>query len=65
MQKANKKSIYLDGIENIENSCLFYTDELILKVKEVFQVNLPKKVHINEINEIGDFLINSIIDPYK
>ncbi len=65
MRKANKESIYLDGIENVESSCLFYTDELILKVKEAFQVNLPKKVHINEINEVGDFLINSIIVPYK
>ena len=36
MRKANRESIYLDGIEKIENASLVYTDELIKKVNKAF-----------------------------
>lgn len=33
MRRKNRESIYLDGIQDIKNGTLVYTDELILKVK--------------------------------
>lgn len=61
MEKVNKSSIYLDGIEDINNGCLIYTDELLHKVKQVFNVDLPKRVHFNEIDEVVSILINDVI----
>lgn len=62
MRNTNRKSIYCDGIENIENGCLIYTDELVDKVKSVFHCNLPKKVCFDEIDTVAEFLIKNIIE---
>lgn len=62
MQKKNLESIYLDGIENVINGKLFYTDELIQKVKDKFNVSLPKSVAFDEIDKVADFIINNIIE---
>lgn len=43
MEEVNRKSIYCDGIENVEDGCLVYTDELLKKVKDRFGVDIPKK----------------------
>lgn len=61
MKKHNLNSIYLDGIENIDNSFLIYTDELLKKVKDIFNVDLPKKVHFNDIEDIAKLLIEKVI----
>ena len=63
MEKVNRQSIYLDGIENIEDGCLVYTDELINKVKNKFNVTIPKKVHLSEAEKVADLLIERIIKP--
>lgn len=63
MEQVNRKSIYCDGIENVENGCLVYTDELIKKVKDRFGVDIPKRVALNEAEKVADLLINSIIKP--
>ena len=34
MRKKNKESIYLDGIENVQDGVLVYTNELLQKVKK-------------------------------
>ena len=62
MRHTNRKSIYCDGIENIENGCLIYTDELVDKVKSIFACNLPKKVYFDEIDGVAEFLIKNIIE---
>lgn len=61
MRQANRESIALDGIENVINGNLVYTDVLVEKVKNAFGVILPKVVHFNEIDEVGHFLIEQII----
>ncbi len=61
MQELNKKSIYLDGIEDVTEATLTYTDELVKKVKDVFNVDLPKKVHFNQIDLVAELLIKDII----
>lgn len=63
MIALNKKSIYLDGIEGVDNGELFYTDELLKKVKDSFQVNIPKGVKLSESNEVAQFIIDNIIKP--
>lgn len=63
MEKVNRQSIYLDGIENVEDGCLVYTDELINKVKNKFNVTIPKKVHLSEAGKVADLLIEGIIKP--
>lgn len=62
MREANRASIYLDGIENIENGTLTYTDELIEKVKIEFECNLVKKVELVKAFETANFIIQNIIE---
>lgn len=61
MRKANRQSIALDGIENVVDGDLIYTDELLDKVRKAFRIDLPKKVHFCEIDEVGQFIIEQII----
>ncbi len=63
MAKNNMDSIYLDGIEDVQDATLIYTDELVQKVKDVFGIDLPKKVHFDEIENIASLLIEEIIKP--
>lgn len=62
MQKKNRESIYLDGIENVTDAKLFYTDELIQKVKDKFDVILPKYVNYDEIDSVAELIIKNIIE---
>lgn len=63
MHQVNRNSIYCDGIENVIDGYLIYTDELINKVKERFNVDIPKQVRLSEANEVADLLIEKIITP--
>jgi hypothetical protein len=63
MEQVNSNSIYCDGIENLEEGFLIYTDELIQKVKEKFNVKIPKKVRLSEAEEVANLLIEEIIKP--
>ena len=63
MEEVNRKSIYYDGIENVVDGCLIYTDELIQKVKDRFGVDIPKRVSLNQAEKVADLLINGIIMP--
>jgi hypothetical protein len=62
MRAKNRESIYLDGIENVENGILTYTDELIEKVRTAFGVNLMKNVSFDEIDHTADFIVKEIIE---
>ena len=61
MIAVNRKSIYCDGIEDVSDGYLIYTDELIRKVKERFRVEIPKRVHLSESEVVADILIEKII----
>ncbi len=63
MEKVNRISIYCDGIENVEDGCLVYTDELIQKVKNRFDVDIPKRVYLSEAEKVAELLIKRIIEP--
>ena len=61
MEQVNRESIYLDGIENVVDGYLVYTDELIKKVRDRFNVVIPKKVLLSEADRIAELLIEKII----
>ena len=63
MVRANMESFYLDGIENVTDGCLSYTDELVAKVHNRFNVELPKRVAFADIDAVAEKLINKIINP--
>lgn len=63
MRAANRNSIYLDGIEDVSDGNLIYTDELIDKAEKSFGVRLPKTVAFKEIEEVAQFIIDKIIFP--
>lgn len=63
MKQVNRNSIYCDGIENVTNGCIIYTNELIQKVKERFCINIPKSVNLSEAERVAEKLIEDIIRP--
>lgn len=63
MNRADRESMSLDGIEDVVDGTLIYTDYLIEKVKKAFDVNLPKKVAFNDIDKTAGFIIDKIITP--
>ncbi|MCM1089555.1 MAG: saccharopine dehydrogenase NADP-binding domain-containing protein [Butyrivibrio sp.] len=65
MRGKNRESIYLDGIEDVSDGSLYYTDELIDKVHGVFGVNLMKRVSFEEIEDAAEFLIKEIIEKNR
>lgn len=62
MRAKNRESIYLDGIEDIREGILYYTDELLEKVEKVFGVKLMKQVEFDDIDKAARLLINEIIE---
>ncbi|MDE7322627.1 MAG: hypothetical protein K2N73_07800 [Lachnospiraceae bacterium] len=62
MRKKNRESIYLDGIKNVEDGILYYTDELIAKCKNAFGVSLMGKVAFDDIEKAAQFLITEVIE---
>lgn len=65
MRQANRQSLALDGVENIINGNLVYTDQLLEKVWHNFGVQLPKEVGFEEIDQVADKIIQEIIVPVQ
>lgn len=63
MNKANRASMALDGIEDVIDGKLIYTDDLIEKAMKAFGVKLPKVVAYADIDKIAKFIIDEIIMP--
>lgn len=63
MREVNRRSIYFDGIEKVEEGALFYTDELLAKVRDKFKADIPKKVPFAEIDQVAAQIIREIIKP--
>lgn len=63
MNKANRASMALDGVEDVTDGTLIYTDGLIAKAQKAFGVTLPKRVPFAKIEETAKFIIEEIILP--
>lgn len=64
MKKKNRESIYLDGIEDVNNGTLYYTDELIQKVRIKSGFELPKSVSFEKIDFVANSIIENLIRKY-
>ena len=64
MKKKNRESIYLDGIEDVNNGTLYYTDELIQKVRIKSGFELPKSVSFEKIDSVANSIIENLIRKY-
>lgn len=65
MRNANLRSIYCDGINNVKEGCLHYTPELVAKAKDKFNVDLPQVVAWDDIETVGQYIIERIIIPFQ
>lgn len=63
MNRANRASIALDGVENVVDGKLIYTEALIQKVIRAFGVKLPRVVTYEDIDQTAKFIIDEIIMP--
>lgn len=63
--KFGEYPVILDGIKDVSGGVLYYTDELIKKVKRVFGVNLVNKVSLENSIEVADFFVSEIIEKQK
>jgi hypothetical protein len=63
MNLADRASMALDGVEDVRDGMLIYTDALIEKAKKAFGVELPKTVKFEEIDKAAQFIIDEIITP--
>ncbi len=63
MNKADRASMALDGIEDIVDGKLIYTDALIEKAKKAFGKELPKEVAYDDIDKTAKWIIDEIILP--
>lgn len=63
MNKADRASMALDGVEDVTDGTLIYTDHLIEKAKKAFGVELPKKVAFDDIDKTAKYIIDEIITP--
>lgn len=63
MRKKNRESIYLDGIRDVCEGVIYYTDELVEKARQAFGVLLPEKVDFKEIDSTAQMLIKEVIEP--
>lgn len=65
MARHNRRSIRLDGIEDIRAGVLHYTPELVAKVKQAFAFDLPREVPLDESDRVAESLIAGIIAPTR
>ena len=63
MNRASRVSMALDGVEDVVDGTLVYTDALIEKAEKAFGVTLPKRVPFDKIEETAQFIIDKIITP--
>ena len=63
MNKADRASMALDGVEDVVDGKLIYTDALIEKAKAAFGKELPKTVAYDDIDKTAKFIIDEIILP--
>jgi hypothetical protein len=61
MNKVNRASMALDGVEDVTEGRLIYTEALLGKVQKAFGVKLPKEVVFDEIDQVAQYIIDEII----
>lgn len=65
MEMVAKSSLYLDGIEDVKDGMLVYSDAIISKVFNKFNCKLPKFVSLEDSTSVARLLIEQIIIPFS
>ena len=65
MNKIDRISMALDGVEDIVDGKLIYTDALIEKAKKAFGKELPKIVAYDDIDKMAKWIIDELILPQR
>ena len=63
MNKIDRVSMALDGVEDVVDGKLIYTDALVEKTKQAFGKELPKTVAYDDIDKTAKWIIDEIILP--
>ena len=63
MNYADRASMALDGVEDVIDGKLIYTDALIEKAEKAFGKRLPKEVAYEDIDKTAKWIIDEIILP--
>lgn len=63
MREANRQSLALDGVADVADGNLYYTDELVTKVRTAFNEQLPQTVRFDDIDAVGQYIVDRIIIP--
>lgn len=63
MNQADRASMALDGVEDVIDGKLIYTDALIEKAEKAFGKRLPKEVAYDDIDKTAKWIIDEIILP--
>jgi hypothetical protein len=63
MHDHNVESMTLDGIEDVSEGSLTYTEDLRKKVRGSFGVTIPKQVYFDEIESVANLIVEKIIQP--
>jgi hypothetical protein len=61
MIRHHRRSIALDGIEDVRAGILHYTPALVDKVKQAFAFDLPAAVSLDASDQVAEALIAGII----
>lgn len=64
MNTACRASMALDGVEDVIDGKLIYTDDLIKKALNAFDKLLPKTVEFEDIDKVAKWIIDEIILPH-
>ena len=64
MNKANRISMALDGVENIVDGELIFTNALLEKVRCAFKTELPKTIVFSDADKIAKYIIERIVLPW-
>ncbi|AVP54235.1 hypothetical protein K144313037_15120 [Clostridium tetani] len=62
--EINSESLSHDGIEKIENGKVFFTDDVITKMKKVFSLSYPKSINVEECESFA-YEIKKGLENYK
>jgi hypothetical protein len=61
MERVNQGSLECDGISEINANGIIFTDEVIAKMKEIFNLNYPKKIALHDCERFSVYIADSLM----
>ena len=57
---ANQEGISLDGVFKVEDGYIFFTEEVRRKMKSVFDLDYPEKLHLSEAEKFAKIIMDRL-----